>query len=798
VGAIRYTAGLELRHARRVVVALTVLVGIGGALVLTLVAGARRADTSYERFRAATLASDVGVSPSEFDATAFDAIERLPQVAASARQVFPFVVPAGSGLYPFLDFIGVADPGGDTGTDIDLPRVLDGRLPRADRVDEVAVIERFADEAGLAVGDTVQFESYAPEQFESLFGSGDAGGPEGPTLDVTVTGIIDAPDFLSEREANFLPRVFLTPAFVDAHEDDIGMYPGGISARLRNGAADIPAFSDAVRALLPDDPALEIQPASDVSGRIDDGLRVLVVGLLLCAACAALAVLVAVALAMSRHLARSPTDLVTMRSLGMTQGERIGTSVVVLIPVAGGGALLAVLLAIVLSPTMPVGIAREADPDLGISFDPLVLGVGFVAVATSVILIASLAAWRATRFAARHDELGLGRTVPRPFRRVIPLRPPVARPLGVRMAIEPGRGATAVPVRAAALGAVLGVAGLVAAVAFADSLATTVATPARFGFPWDAVVAGFQSDRAERIVDALRADDRIDALGVLATGIAVVGERDVNVYAFDTLAGDAGPTMLEGRVVEADDEVVLGTGTARELGAEVGDVVTVQGRPRPRRLEVVGFAALPILDDRAGVDVGAVVTPRRLRSVAAPDDINRDVLVRWRAGLDRDAETRALRRRVDSEVFVSRLPSDLVNLERVQVLPWALAAFLAVVAAMAVAHAVVSTVRRRGRDLAVLRTLGFVDRQLSALIRWEGSTFALIGLVVGVPLGLVAGRVVWRLVADRMGIDPAATLPVPAIIAIAVATMLVALVAAAIPARHARRVHPARTLAVND
>ena len=95
-------------------------------------------------------------------------------------------------------------------------------------------------------------------------------------------------------------------------------------------------------------------------------------------------------------------------------------------------------------------------------------------------------------------------------------------------------------------------------------------------------------------------------------------------------------------------------------------------------------------------------------------------------------------------MVTARLPSELANLERVRALPWALAAFLAVVALLAIGHAVISTVRLRRRDLAVLRTLGLVDRQLSALVRWQGSTFAAIGLVFGMPLGLVAGRVVWQ------------------------------------------------------
>jgi ABC-type lipoprotein release transport system permease subunit len=97
----------------------------------------------------------------------------------------------------------------------------------------------------------------------------------------------------------------------------------------------------------------------------------------------------------------------------------------------------------------------------------------------------------------------------------------------------------------------------------------------------------------------------------------------------------------------------------------------------------------------------------------------------------------------------------------------------------------------------VLRTLGFVGRDLSALVRWEGTTFAVIGIVLGVPLGVITGRVVWNEVATGIGVAPSATIPVLALLAIAAATLAVALLAAAVPGRRARRVHPATTLAVD-
>src|SRR4051812_37811594 len=71
MGAIGYVAARELRRSRRTVLALTLLVAVGGAIVLTLAAGARRANTSYQRFRTETLSADVSVAPSEFDPEIF-------------------------------------------------------------------------------------------------------------------------------------------------------------------------------------------------------------------------------------------------------------------------------------------------------------------------------------------------------------------------------------------------------------------------------------------------------------------------------------------------------------------------------------------------------------------------------------------------------------------------------------------------------------------------------------------------------------------------------------------------------
>ena len=69
-----------------------------------------------------------------------------------------------------------------------------------------------------------------------------------------------------------------------------------------------------------------------------------------------------------------------------------------------------------------------------------------------------------------------------------------------------------------------------------------------------------------------------------------------------------------------------------------------------------------------------------------------------------------------------------------------LAGLLALLAAAALAHLLVTSVRRRRRDLAILKSLGFVRGQVSAAVAWQATTVALLALAVGLPLGVALGR----------------------------------------------------------
>jgi ABC-type antimicrobial peptide transport system permease subunit len=111
-----------------------------------------------------------------------------------------------------------------------------------------------------------------------------------------------------------------------------------------------------------------------------------------------------------------------------------------------------------------------------------------------------------------------------------------------------------------------------------------------------------------------------------------------------------------------------------------------------------------------------------------------------------------------------------------------------------VAHALVTTVRRRRHELAVLRSIGFTRRNTRVAIAWQATLLAIAGLVIGIPLGIIVGRLVWKQVAEEFPVVYAPPLALVAIVLIVPIAILVANALAAGPAHAATRIHPARAL----
>ncbi len=139
-------------------------------------------------------------------------------------------------------------------------------------------------------------------------------------------------------------------------------------------------------------------------------------------------------------------------------------------------------------------------------------------------------------------------------------------------------------------------------------------------------------------------------------------------------------------------------------------------------------------------------------------------------------------------------PEDLVNFGRVDAAPALIATLMAVVAAALLAHTLATAVRRRRRDLAVLKTLGFARRQVSLAVATQANALVVPALLVGVPVGVALGRWGWTTVAQQLHVVSEPVVPVVALVLVVPGALLVANLAAAAPAWAARRTSPATTL----
>jgi ABC-type antimicrobial peptide transport system permease subunit len=173
-------------------------------------------------------------------------------------------------------------------------------------------------------------------------------------------------------------------------------------------------------------------------------------------------------------------------------------------------------------------------------------------------------------------------------------------------------------------------------------------------------------------------------------------------------------------------------------------------------------------------------------------------LVRFAPGVSRDAGLAAVAQDItglpNPFVTASERPANVVSLASITGLPVALAGLLALMAAATLAHTLASSILRRRRELAILKTLGFVRRQVRHAIAWQATTIAAIALLIGLPTGIAGGRWAWRVLAARLGVLPEPAVPLTAIVIAVPGALVVANLIAAVPGRAAARAQTATIL----
>jgi predicted lysophospholipase L1 biosynthesis ABC-type transport system permease subunit len=205
-----------------------------------------------------------------------------------------------------------------------------------------------------------------------------------------------------------------------------------------------------------------------------------------------------------------------------------------------------------------------------------------------------------------------------------------------------------------------------------------------------------------------------------------------------------------------------------------------------------------------GGDMNAAVAPgkgaishvelwRRL-DPSSPSAAPQSFFVRLDLTSDRHRALQQLQRDFPNTVVFPLKQPDLTHVERVGYLPGLLAGLMALLALGTVAHALITAVRRRRRDLAILKTLGLVRGQITQTVAWQATTFALVAALIGMPLGVAGGRWAWRLVAEQLGVVAGPVVPPVPVLVIAAGALVIANLIAAGPGWAAARIQPGTAL----
>ena len=106
----------------------------------------------------------------------------------------------------------------------------------------------------------------------------------------------------------------------------------------------------------------------------------------------------------------------------------------------------------------------------------------------------------------------------------------------------------------------------------------------------------------------------------------------------------------------------------------------------------------------------------------------------------------------------------MVNTEQMGGQPLALGVGLAAAAVLSLALTVLSLVRRRRHELALLKMIGMTRGQVRAVVAWQTTLTLLIAVLVGGPLGVLGGRLAWRAFAGSLGVVPIVEVPLAVVV----------------------------------
>ena len=806
------------------------LIGLVGGVAMGAVAAARRTQSAFPAYLAASRASDLQFQSYSSQSVASleyltKELEHLPQVTRVAIAPTLFVIPLGANGKSLPNSVNsdeittIGSVGGEFFTQ-DRVAVVAGRMANPRSTREMVATAETAKLADWHLGETVSMGAFTVAQNNS--GVNPATAEPALKFSAKLVGLVVFSDQVASDDIDrYSTYQLLTPALTWRLQT-AATYPL-YGLRLRGGSRDVAAVEREIIRLVPKGTPYAFHVTSVTEGQVERSSKPEAIALGVFGAIAALAALLIAGQAISRALWADGEDLNVLRALGADPLTVTCDAVFGLLGAVVLGATLAVVLAVALSPLAPLGPARQVDRTPGFALDWTVLGVGFAVLAVGLsALTVALAHLRAARrrIGQGFEPVQRGSAVVNAAARYGLPAPAVA---GLRFSLEAGHGRSAVPVRSVPVGSVLAVTVVVATVTFASGLNTLVSHPALYGWNWNFAIEPEGGDNVPPVVGHLLNHDPDVAAwtGFNYADVQIDGQT-VPALADGTQAA-LSPPILSGHAIQAKNQIILGAATLAALHKKIGQSVVVSyGSPKdapiyqpPTHLVVVGTATMPAIGTAGTLHPSmgtgalfsdAVFVPALARALVNADpNLNGPAIdvVRIRSGVTTTAALSSLHRIADAvnkavandpqaygDSFVVlgvQRPAEIANYQSTGASPGILAAGLAVGAVVALGLTLGASVRRRRRDIALLKTLGFTSRQLAVAVAWQASVAAIVGIILGVPVGIALGRWLWDLFARSIYAVPLPTVPALEVVLVALGALVLANLVAAVPGQMAAR-----------
>ncbi|TDD96644.1 ABC transporter permease [Jiangella asiatica] len=800
---------LDLRRRWRSLLVLTLLVAVAVGTVMTAVAGARRGASAMDRLEDATRPATLLVAPVTpgFD---WEPVRALPEVEALGQVVNTgFEIDGRPAAGTFM--LPPADT--ETMRSLERPVVLAGRLADPARADEVVVTPAYARTHDKGVGDTVVLGLYSPEQVDTGQVPGDArtnlvsslwiltyqqqaaaieaglepnsGAPAaGPVVTATIVGVIRSPLFGDQLDdpGFVVPSAGLHAAYRPNLLGAQGRASVSALVRLDGGAAAIPVFlAGLAEATGRSD--ITVHDLAAPARAIDDTLRFEATAVYAFAVAAAVTAVLLIGGSVTRHTTFAMTGLRVLSAVGMTPGQVARAAAAGPAIAAAAGAVIGVAAAVAVSRWFPVGSASFVEPEPGVHVDVPVLVAGLVGVPLLVGAGAVVCAATAGRSAGRQTATSSAITTA-----AVRAGLPVAVVVGTRFALERGGARAPAPIRPALAGAVVGVTGVVAALTFSAAARDAAENPARFGVVHQVEAwVGFDGGAlaaAREVFPELADVPGVRGVNGVRGQLGEVRGSQVTVLSFEPFGAPLGYLVTEGRMPAGPAETLVSRSAARALDLRTGDALPLTGASGDAELRVVGAGVLD-----PGFGPAVVVAPATYDALFDGEFLYQYAEIGLEPGVQPETIIPALAAAAPDQDF-GLFPFEFdspAELRLMRAVPIALGAFVAVLAAGAVGHGVVTAVRRRRQELGVLRALGMTPGQSRVAVTAQALVLALVGLAFGIPLGIAAGRTVWRSVAEAIQAHFMAPTMWQPVAWVTVLSLLTASLIALLPARRVAR-----------